>query len=327
MDYVTPSGTDLRLPRLVMGTMTFGGQVDADQSRAMVERCRDAGITMFDTANSYNAGESERILGEIVAPYREEVLIASKVFNPTGDGTTYRGLGRPAVEQGLEHTLRRLGTDYLDLYYLHAPDWDTEIEETLGAMADAVKAGKVRHIGVSNYAAWQIAEIRCLCERNGWPTVTVSQPMYNLLARRIEHEYAAFSERYDMHNIVYNPLAGGLLTGKHVDPARPGEEGRFASSTRMGEMYRRRYWNQQQFAAVEELRTIADKAGLTLLQLAFRWLWSRPLVDGVLLGASNLEQLEANLDAADGPAVTRDVAEACDEVWSGLRGAAPLYNR
>jgi aryl-alcohol dehydrogenase-like predicted oxidoreductase len=327
MEYVTPAGTDLELPRLVMGTMTFGGQVDRDGARAMVERCREHGITMFDTANSYNAGASERILGEIVAPYRDEVLIASKVFNPTGDESTYRGLGRAAVRQSLEDSLRRRGTDHLDVYYLHAPDWETPIEETLSAMADAVAAGKVRHVAVSNYAAWQVAEIRCLSDRNGWPTVGISQPMYNLLARRLDDEYAAFSARYDMHNIVYNPLAGGLLTGKHTDPGRPGHEGRFAAGSRMGEMYRRRYWNDQQFAAVEALRKVAADGGLTLLQLAFRWLWSRPLVDGILLGASSLEQLEANLEAADGPPVTAELAEACDEVWSGLRGAAPLYNR
>jgi len=241
----------------------------------MVDSCRAAGITMFDTANSYNAGASERILGEIVAPFRADVLIASKVFNPTGDGSSYRGLRRPAIKEALEATLRRLGTDYLDLYYLHAPDRDTPIEETLGAMADAVAAGKVRQVGVSNYAAWQIAEIRCLSERHGWPTVSASQPMYNLLARRVEDEYAAGSVRYGLHNVVYNPLAGGLLSGKHTDPRRPQEGGRFASD--LGPMYRERYWSDQQFGAVDALREIAGDAGLTLLELAFRWLLGRPL--------------------------------------------------
>jgi aryl-alcohol dehydrogenase-like predicted oxidoreductase len=221
--------------------------------------------------------------------------------------------------------LRRLGTDYLDLYYLHAPDRDTPIEETLGAMADAVTAGKVRQVGVSNYAAWQIAEIRCLSERHGWPTVSASQPVYNLLARRVEDEYAAGSARYGLHNVVYNPLAGGLLSGKYTDPRRPQEGGRFASD--LGPMYRERYWNDQQFAAVDALREIAGDAGLTLLELAFRWLLGRPLVGSILLGVSGTDQLSENLTAASGPSLSPEVEQACDEVWTTLRGAAPLYNR
>ncbi len=325
MEYRTLPGTDMQLPRLVLGTMTFGAQVDREAAGTMVDSCRDAGITMFDTANSYNAGASERILGEIVAPFRADVLIASKVFNPTGDGSNYRGLRRPAIEEALEATLRRLGTDYLDLYYLHAPDRDTPIEETLGAMADAVTAGKVRQVGVSNYAAWQIAEIRCLSERHGWPTVSASQPVYNLLARRVEDEYAAGSARYGLHNVVYNPLAGGLLSGKYTDPRRPQEGGRFASD--LGPMCRERYWNDQQFAAVDALREIAGDAGLTLLELAFRWLLGRPLVGSILLGVSGTDQLSENLTAASGPSLSPEVEQACDEVWTTLRGAAPLYNR
>jgi len=325
MEYRTLPGTDVHIPRLVLGTMTFGAQVDREAATTMVNRCRDAGITMFDTANSYNAGDSERMLGEIVAPFRADILIASKVSNPTGDGSRYRGLRRGAIEEALDATLRRLGTDYLDLYYLHVPDWSTPIEETLGAMADAVVAGKVRQVGVSNYAAWQIAEIRCLSESNGWPTVSASQPMYNLLARRVEDEYDACSARYELHNIVYNPLAGGLLSGKHTDTRRPQEGGRFASD--LGPMYRERYWNDQQFAAVNALRATAGDADLTLLELAFRWLLGRPLVGSILLGASNPDQLSANLTAASGPPLSPDVQQACDEVWTALRGAAPLYNR
>lgn len=280
---------------------------------------------MFDTANSYNAGMSEQMLGEVVAPFRQDVLIASKVFNPTGDGSGYRGLKPVAIRQSLEATLRRLGTDYLDVYYLHAPDVDTPIEETLGAMAEAVTAGQVRHVAVSNYAAWQIAEIRCLSERHGWPSVLVSQPMYNMLARRVEDEYAVFSARYRMHNVVYNPLAGGLLTGKHTDPGRPEKGGRFAAE--LGPMYRERYWNDQQFAAVDALRRVADDAGLGLLSLAFRWLLGRPLVGSILLGASSPEQLDENVAAATGSPLPADVVAACDEVWTRLRGAAPAYNR
>ncbi len=325
MEYRTPQGTDLRVPRLVLGTMTFGAQVDRATAAAMVGRCRDVGITMFDTANSYGNGAAERMLGEVVAPFRGEVLIASKVFNRMGDGPDDRGLRWPAIEKALDATLRRLGTDHLDLYYLHAPDREAPLEETLEAMSAAVAAGKVRHVGMSNYAAWQLAEAACLTQRNGRPAVRISQPLYNLLSRRIEEEYAEYAERSALHDIVYNPLAGGLLSGKHTDRARPEAGGRFAAE--LGPMYRDRYWNEPQFAAVEALRTIAADAGLTLVELAFRWLLGRPLVDSILLGASRLEQLEANLAAADGAPLDGDVLAACDGVWASLRGAAPSYNR
>lgn len=325
MEHRTPPGTDLQVPRLVLGTMTFGAQVDRAGAAAMVGRCLEAGVTMFDTANSYAGGASEELLGQAVAPVRDQVLLASKVFNRIGDGPDDRGLRRPAIERALEATLRRLGTDHLDLYYLHSPDREAPIEETLEAMASAVAAGKVRAVGMSNYAAWQLAEARCLTERHGWPAVHVSQLLYNLLSRRIEDEYAEFSGRYDMYNIVYNPLAGGLLTGKHRDPARPEAGGRFGND--LGAMYRDRYWNSAQFEAVEALGTIAAQAGLSLVELAFRWLLSRPLVDSILLGASSLDQLEANLAAASGPPLGTDVLEACDGVRVALRGAAPAYNR
>lgn len=325
MDARSIPGTDLKTAPLVLGTMTFGGQVDRDGAARMVEQCREAGVTMFDTANVYTEGESERILGEVVAPFRSEVLLASKVFNATGPGPDERGLRRPAIEKALDASLRRLGTDYLDVYYFHLPDRDAPLEESLEAMQDAMAAGKVRHMAVSNHAAWQIAEVRCVQERRGWPGVHISQPMYNLLARRLEDEYAEFSQRYEMFDIVYNPLAGGLLTGKHANPGRPQEGTRFTGD--MGEMYRGRYWNDAQFDAVHDLERIASEAGLTLIELAFRWLLGRPTVGAILLGASSPDQLATNLAAAQGPALADDVTQACDEVWARLRGAAPKYNR
>ncbi len=327
----TASGTTLpvtgdQLSPLVLGTMTFGSRVDRDEAADMVARCRDAGVTMFDTANSYNDGESERILGEVVASYRSDVLIASKVCNPVGPEPVDRGLSAPAVHKAVDASLQRLGTDYLDVYYLHKPDWQTPIEETLGAMNELVDAGKVRQLGVSNYAAWQIAEIRCLQERSGAAPVHVSQPVYNLLSRRVEDEYAACSDRYDLVNIVYNPLAGGLLTGKHADLDHPAPESRFDTGG-LRDMYRQRYWNRDQFEAVARLQGVAEQAGMTLVELAFRWLLSRPLVGAILIGASSTQQLAENLDAASGGPVGDDVLGACDEVWAGLRGAAPRYNR
>jgi aryl-alcohol dehydrogenase-like predicted oxidoreductase len=314
--------TDLEVSRLVMGTMTFGSQVDEQGAADMVGRCLDEGINMFDTANAYNEGRSEEILGKLIAPHRADVLIATKVFNSMGDAPDDRGLSKAAIHKGIEASLRRLGTDFVDLYYLHQPDWATDIEESLEALQDLVDAGKVRHAGLSNYAAWQIAEIHCLQLAGGRPRPYVSQQLYNLLARRLEDEYAAFSDRYDIFDIVYNPLAGGLLTGKHGPDDTPEPGTRFAL-----DMYRQRYWDEVHFAAVEELRSIASNAGLDLVQLSFRWLLSRHLVDAVLLGASSMAHLEANLEACRGPRLGDDIMKRCDEVWERLHGPAALYNR
>ncbi|HEU5042579.1 MAG TPA: aldo/keto reductase [Nocardioidaceae bacterium] len=318
----TPLGdTGLTSSRLVLGTMTFGSQVDEAAATEMVARALDAGINHLDTANSYNAGVSEEIVGRVLGSRRDEVMLASKVFNRFGPGPDEQGLSGPAVRKAIDASLRRLGTDHVDIYYLHQPDWTVPIEETLAVMAELVEAGKVRHVGVSNYAAWQICEIRNLVERNGWPPVVISQQMYNLLARSLEDEYAAFSEQAGLADIVYNPLAGGLLTGKHQYGEAP-STGRFTQ-----ESYRDRYWTKGQFEAVSRLGEVAAGAGLSLIELSLRWLLSRPVVDAVLLGASSLEQLEANLAAAEGPTLDEATLAACDEVWRELRGPIPRYNR
>ena len=321
MQQTSLGDTGLTSSRLVLGTMTFGSQVDEAAASQMVARALDAGITHLDTANSYNDGRSEEIVGRALGSRRDEVVLATKVFNRFGPGADEQGLSAPAVRKAIDASLRRLGTDHVDIYYLHQPDWTVPIEETLGAMAELVTAGKVRHVGVSNYAAWQICEVRNLAERNGWPPVVVSQQMYNLLARSIEDEYAAYSERAGLADVVYNPLAGGLLTGKHQYDAAP-TAGRFTN-----EMYRDRYWTKGQFEAVSRLGEAAAGAGLSLIELSLRWLLSRPVVDAVLLGASSLGQLEANLAAAEGPALDEDTLAACDAVWRELRGPIPRYNR
>ncbi|HET7357432.1 MAG TPA: aldo/keto reductase [Nocardioidaceae bacterium] len=313
--------TGLTSSRLVLGTMTFGSQVDEATATEMVARALDAGITHLDTANSYNDGRSEEIVGRALGSRRDEVVLASKVFNRFGPAPDEQGLSAPAVRKAIDASLRRLGTDHLDIYYLHQPDWTVPIEETLTVMAELVDAGKVRHVGVSNYAAWQICEIRNLVERDGWPPVVVSQQMYNLLARSIEDEYAAFSEHAGLADVVYNPLAGGLLTGKHQYGEAP-STGRFIQ-----ESYRDRYWTKGQFEAVARLGEVAAGAGLSLVELSLRWLLSRPVVDAVLLGASSLAQLEANLAAAEGPAPDEATLAACDGVWRELRGPIPRYNR
>lgn len=324
MDTFTLAGTSTQASRIVFGAMTFGAQVDRPEAEEMVQTSRDAGITFFDTSNNYNDGRSEEILGAIVKPFREQVLISTKGGSTVAqEDASLRGLGREAVFKAVEGSLKRLGTDYIDLYYLHRPDRNTPIEETLGALHELVEQGKIRQIGQSNFAAWQIAKSIYQSRANGWPEMRVSQQMYNLLGRRIEAEYVEAASELGLSTIVYNPLAGGLLTGKHTRDGQPEPGSRFTK-----ELYRERFWNDTQFTAIERLQAIADQAGLTLIELSFRWVLGRPATDAMLLGASSLGQLQSNLKALEGPALDADALAACDAVWDELLvGVAPNYNR
>lgn len=314
---------ELDAGKAVFGTMTFGAQVAQSEAEAMVGRCREAGVVMFDTANVYNDGRSEEMLGKIVAPFRDEIQIATKVGGqgpgPSGEGP----LAPASIRREIEASLRRLAVDHVDLYYFHRPDPTTPIEESLAAVQELVDEGEVAHLGQSNYAAWQIVDMLHIAAREGWQPVTFSQPMYNLLARRLAEEYVAFSERYPLQTLVYNPLAGGLLTGKHQPDAPPEDNTRFS----LKDLYRDRYWNDTMFAAVEELSAVAAEADLSLIELSFQWLLAQPVVSGVILGASRIEHLDANLRALEGPPPTPDVYDKVDGVWRSLRGPVPAYNR
>jgi 1-deoxyxylulose-5-phosphate synthase len=315
--------TGLQVSRLSMGTMTFGGQVSEPESIRMVDRCLEHGINFFDTANVYNHGQSESILGKALKGRRHNIIVATKVRGKMGDEPDDVGLKRPAIRKAIEDSLKRLGTDYVDLYYLHQPDWDTPIAETLAAVDELVREGKVRFPATSNYAAWQILQMLWLSENRGYLPPTVSQPMYNLLARGIEQEYLAFCKEFGISVIAYNPLAGGLLTGKHASPDSPHEGTRFDNNR----MYQDRYWHAQYFDVVSELASIAQRAGMSLVALAFRWLLTQPIVDGVLLGATSLGHLEENLKACEGPPLNAEILEQCGAVWQKLRGITPKYNR
>jgi 1-deoxyxylulose-5-phosphate synthase len=323
MEYRTLLRTGLRVSRVSFGTMTFGSQTDEAAARRMIDCCLDAGVNFFDTANVYNEGLAETITGKALAGRRGKVILATKVRGKMGEGPDDSGLSRAAILKAIDQSLTRLGTDYVDLYYLHQPDYNTPIEETIEAMQELVAAGKVRFPAISNYAAWQVAEIRCLAEKNGFAPPFVSQPMYNLLARGIEEEYLPFAERYGVAIVPYNPLAGGLLTGKHQAGAKAAAGTRFDGN----KMYLDRYWHQDHFAAVEELQQIATEAGKTLVELAIGWLLSQMQVDSIILGASRLEQLGENLRAAEAGPLEPAILARCDEVWRRLRGVTPKYNR
>jgi 1-deoxyxylulose-5-phosphate synthase len=324
MEYRSLPGTDLQVSRACLGTMTLGSQADETAARNMIDLCLDAGVNFFDTANAYNKGRSEEILGGLFQGRRDRIVLASKVFNKMGDGPDDSGLSRAAILKAIDASLKRLKTDYLDIYYLHQPDYNTTLEESLETMDGLVRAGKVRYVATSNFAAWQITRILCLCDKNGWQAPRIAQPMYNLLARGPEQEYLPCMLQLGVSSFVYNPLAGGLLTGKQNLTSGPLAGTRFDGN----QMYLNRYWNEAVFGAVEELKKIAAGSGRTLIEMSFGWLLGRPGVDGVILGASRPEQLAENLRTIErSRPLEPQVLEACDAVWGSLRGVAPKYNR
>jgi len=322
MDYRKLKHTDLNVSRLCFGTMTFGKPADQPTATRMVEHCIDEGINFIDTANIYQAGIAESMLGEAIRGKRDKLILATKVHGKMGEGPDESGLSKPAILRAIDDSLNRLKTDYIDLYYLHQPDYAVPIEETLGAMEELVSKGKVRYPGTSNYAAWQICEMLWVAEKHGYTPAYVSQPMYNLLARGIEQEYLPMATKYGASVIAYNPLAGGMLTGKHSQAAiSPGT--RFDKNP----MYQERYWHPENFAAVEKLKQAAQQVGRSLISVALNWMLCHTPTDCVILGASRVEQLEQNLAACNEGPLPREVLQICDQVWADLRNPVPIYNR
>jgi aryl-alcohol dehydrogenase-like predicted oxidoreductase len=253
---------------------------------------------------------------------RDKFIIATKVRGKMGDGPTESGLSRAAIEEAIDASLLRLGTDYVDLYYLHMPDPAVPIDESLEAMDRLVRAGKVRYPASSNYAGWQVSEMLWLAEKKGYRPARVTQPMYNLLARGIEAEYLPMCARFDVATFVYNPLAGGLLTGKqHKESPLPGT--RFDNNA----MYLGRYWHDAVFDAVSRLSQAAAAQGRSVISVALNWLMRHTSVTGMILGASRLDHLAQNLAALDDGPLSPELLELCDVVWRELRGITPQYNR
>lgn len=322
MQYHNLPGTSLKVSALSLGTMMFGGQTSEADSLAIMDCAADGGINFWDTANAYNGGESERIVGKGLKGRRDSIILATKVFNQMGDGLNDHGLSRRHILSAVDASLERLGTDYIDVYYLHAPDYETSIEETLDTMAGLVRAGKIRYIGVSNYAAWQIADILAVCDKRGYPAPVITQNVYNAITRGIESELVPFILHHGLGMAVYNPIAAGLLAGKHK-PGKPAGNTRFANN----KGYYDRYWSDENFKAVERLTAIAQQYGMSILQLAMKWCAGRPGVTSVITGVSKLAQLQQNLTTLDGDPLDADVFTACDGVWHTLAGTRFAYNR
>jgi aryl-alcohol dehydrogenase-like predicted oxidoreductase len=325
MEYRTLTGTGATVSRLSLGTyFTFGGQLSEEDAMRLVHRALDAGVTFFDTADVYGQGAAETILGKALQGRRDGVVLASKVRGRIGPHAHKDvGLSRWHVIRGVEASLRRLGTDCLDICYFHAPDPNAPLEESLAAADLLVRQGKVLYLGLSNYAGWQVGQARYLAQRHGYARPVVTQVIYNLLNRAIESELLPFCQASGVGVAVYSPLSAGLLTGKHRPGAPPAGGTRFE----MSQDYYQRYWREANFSAVAALTEIAQQAGLSLLSLALRWLAHQPVVDSIIIGASNLAQLQENLGAWEGP-LDEATVQACDRVWQAIpNGAVFRYNR
>ena len=306
---------------LAVGTMNFGKRTPEPEAARIVRRALDRGLTFFDTANAYNDGNSERILGRALGSERSRCTIATKV----GFGRTAgkpEGLAPERVLAAIDESLERMGTDYADVYYLHVPDPRTPIDETLSAMKQVLDSGKARAWGVSNYASWQILEMMLIADRIGLPRPVVSQQMYNTLIRQLDIEYFKFTARFPIHTTVYNPLAGGLLVGRHREDGTTRGGSRFDKNT----LYLGRYWTETFFRATGDLRAIADSAGMGLLELAYAWLGSRSGVDSILVGPATAQHLDAAIDACN-LHLSQDTLSRVDAVQKAITGTDASYAR
>jgi len=294
MHYTLLGRTGVQVSRLCYGTMSFGGDADETTSAAMFKRCRDAGINFFDSANVYSQGRAEEILGRLMKGCRDELVITSKVFGQMGKDRNDRGLSRRNIMLAAEASLRRLGTDRLDVYFCHQFDPTAPIDETLAAMGDLVRQGKVLYPGVSNWSAWQTARALGIAERLGLTPIYVLQPMYSLAKRTAEIEILPLAEQENLAVIPYSPLGGGLLTGKYTTSKRD-RQGRLVTNER----YSQRYGDNEYYRLAEDFAEYAKRAGTHPATLAVAWVMANPAVTAPIIGARNVEQLEASLAAAD----------------------------
>ena len=325
MEYRNVGRTGLKVSKFCLGTMTFGDQASESDAISMTHAAMDAGLNFIDTADVYVKGRSEEIVGKALKGRRDEVVLATKFGNPTGPLPNDKGGSRKHIMQAVEASLRRLDTDYVDLYYLHLPDYTTPIEETVRALDDLVHQGKVRYPAVSNFRAFQISKALWTSDVNGLARFECVQPPYNLLTRDIEYELLPLCGDEGLGVCVYNPLAGGLLTGKH-DPSKPPTAGTRFSNETMGKMYYDRYWNETNFRAVERFRAIAANAGHDMVQMALAWVLGSEHITSVIIGATSMRHVEHNLAAGD-IMLTEEERAACDEIWYELRPLRFFYGR
>jgi aryl-alcohol dehydrogenase-like predicted oxidoreductase len=290
MDYRLLGRTGVRVSRLCFGTMSFGGDADESESARMYGACRDLGINFFDCADQYNKGRAEEILGRLMRAHRDELVVTTKCFNPSGPDLNARGNSRRHILRAVEASLRRLATDRVDVLFLHQPDPLTPLEESVRALEDLVRAGKVLYPGLSNHSAWQTQLALDWQERHGWSRLQVIQPMYNLVKRQAEVEILPMAAANELAVIPYSPAGGGLLSGKY---ASSDAKGRLATN----KMYEARYGEPWMHETAARFAAFCRERDLHPVSVAVAWVASHPAVTAPIIGARSLEQLRASLDS------------------------------
>jgi aryl-alcohol dehydrogenase-like predicted oxidoreductase len=329
MHHVRFGATGLQVSRICLGTMTFGLQIDEDASRAVLDHASDLGVTFLDTADVYplggdltTVGRTEEIVGNWLKGKRSDYVVATKCFGPTGRNRWDMGNSRRHIMDAIDASLRRLQTDFVDLYQLHFDDRGVPLDETLGALDDLVRVGKVRYIGCSNFLAYRLARALGRSEVLGLARFVSVQPRYNLLFREFERELFPLCLDEGVAVIPYNPIAGGMLSGKHDRTKTPDEGTRFALGN-AAQTYQDRYWHDNVFDTVDELVKIAEDAGIPLPTLAVAWTLRHPAITAPIVGASRPEQLDATIAAVD-THLDDDLVERLNAVTAAYRrGDAP----
>lgn len=287
MDYNRLGKTGLLVSELCMGTMTFGNEADETMSQALMEGALEAGINFFDAAHNYNKGATEEIVGRWIGPHRDQIILSSKVYFPSGGGMNDEGISRRNLIRSVEKSLKRLQTDYIDIVYLHHWDDNVAIEQSMAAMNTLVEQGKVHYVGVSNFSAWQTMCAQAVAEQRGFAPISVVQPMYSLVKRQVEVEIIPMVEYEGFGLVPYNALGAGLLTGKYLE----GGTGRLNEA----EMYRQRYDNPQYVEVTKAFVAAAREKGVSPAALALAWVNSHPIVTSAIFGARNMEQFKDTL--------------------------------
>jgi aryl-alcohol dehydrogenase-like predicted oxidoreductase len=313
MKYRLLGRTGVQVSQLCFGTMSFGGDADEATSAAMYRACREAGINFFDTADQYNKGRSEEILGELASGHRDELVIATKCFNPTGSDVNARGNSRRHISRAVEASLKRLRTDRVEILFLHQQDPLTPLEESMRALEDLVRAGKVLYPALSNHTAWQTQLAVDLQERMGWARLQAIQPMYNLVKRQAEVEILPMAQANSVAVFSYSPGGGGLLTGKYAER----QSGRLTAN----KMYEARYGEEWMHEVAAKFAAVCRGRGLHPMSAAVAWVGAHPAVTAPIIGARNVEQLAASLDS-----VKVDMTPALRAEISALSRTPPPAN-
>jgi aryl-alcohol dehydrogenase-like predicted oxidoreductase len=312
MEYRRLGDTGLMVSELCLGCMTFGREASEEDSKRLVDRFLDAGGNFIDTADVYSKGVSEEITGRAIKGVRDDVVLATKVYFPMGEGPNDTGLSRKHVTQGCEDSLRRLGTDYIDLYQVHCWDSATPLKETLSALTDLVRSGKVRYIGVSNFTGWQLVKSVCLSEANGLERFVCLQPQYSLVERNIEREILPICLEEGLGVIPWSPLGGGFLSGKYRREEEPPEGSRISEAVASMEEHWDRRATDRNWRALDVVGRISEETGKSYAQISLNWLLRQDGVTAPIIGARTLEQLEDNLGASGWTLDEQQVEELSD---------------